>query len=153
MATILFYGKPGCANNKRQKELLRLAGHEVADHNIFTHPWSKEELQSYFKVTKYTRWFNPNAPAIKKGTLAPESFTPATAVEAMIKDPGLIKRPLMVIDKEGQPNGRIYLQGFDQERLHELIGLDHKTGELERYNQLRNQDIVTCHQNEDGECG
>ena len=38
MAKVIFYEKPGCANNAKQKALLAAAGHEVEARNLLTEP-------------------------------------------------------------------------------------------------------------------
>ena len=44
MARILFYEKPGCTGNLRQKRLLVDAGHTVLARNLLTEPWTAERL-------------------------------------------------------------------------------------------------------------
>lgn len=36
MATVIFYEKPGCINNTKQKARLLAAGHEVQAHNLLS---------------------------------------------------------------------------------------------------------------------
>ncbi len=48
MVTVLFYEKPGCINNTKQKVLLKAAGHEVQAHNLLTEPWTAESLRPFF---------------------------------------------------------------------------------------------------------
>lgn len=67
MATILFYEKPGCKNNTRQKAMLELSGHEVEAVNLLEYSWSKEELEEYLGEKPVAECFNPAAPAIKSG--------------------------------------------------------------------------------------
>ena len=48
MATIVFYEKPGCATNARQKLLLRNAGHEIIAKNLLDEPWTAKRLRMFF---------------------------------------------------------------------------------------------------------
>lgn len=116
MATIIFYEKPGCQNNTRQKAWLKASGHTVESRSLLEHRWTKDELRLFFGGKPVAEWFNRAAPAIKSGELDPASFSEEDALAAMIANPILIRRPLMVI--EGH-----YVQGFDKTRLRSLITL------------------------------
>ncbi|EAT58362.1 thioredoxin domain-containing protein [Chlorobium ferrooxidans] len=116
MATILFYEKPGCQNNTRQKLLLRQSGHIVEAVNLLEHPWSKTELEHYLGEKPVVEWFNMAAPKVKSGEVNPLLFSREEAIVLMIKEPLLIKRPLMKI-------GNHYFQGFDIAGLKKLINL------------------------------
>lgn len=135
MATIKFYEKTGCINNTKQKRLLELAGHTVEAINLTTYKWTKEELLTFFKGIDTPECINPNAPAVTSNEVSPCQFTKEGAVEAMIADPLLIKRPLMIID------GKHYV-GFDKEELDKLIGLTEE--ENDEVSILMNQNIVDC---------
>jgi nitrogenase-associated protein len=110
MATILFYEKPGCANNSRQKQLLKAAGHEIVCRNLLTEPWSAAELRSFFADLAVSAWFNRAAPRVKSGEVVPEQLDEATALTLMLTDSLLIRRPLM------EYAGR-RIAGFDTERV------------------------------------
>ena len=116
METILFYEKPGCQNNIRQKAILEESGYLVESVNLLEHPWTKEELDHYLGEKTVAECFNRAAPAIKSGLVNPFDFTKEEALEAMIREPLLIKRPLMRI-------GSHYIQGFDRAVLQNLINL------------------------------
>ena len=116
MATVVFYEKPGCINNTKQKTLLALAGHTVDARNLLSHPWTESELISFFGDMEVPRWFNPNAPDVYNGIIDPQSYTRKSALKALIENPLLIKRPLLII-------GDRSLVGFDKDLLESLIGL------------------------------
>ena len=105
---IVFYEKPGCVNNARQKALLRAAGHEVKTRCLLNWPWTGEELRAFFGTRAVAEWFNPTAPRIKSGEIVPKTMGEAAALGAMLADPLLIRRPLIEAD------GR-RIQGFDAE--------------------------------------
>lgn len=105
---VVFYEKPGCVNNTRQKALLRAAGHEVKTRCLLNWPWTGEELRAFFGQRLVAEWFNPTAPRIKSGEIDPRTMDEAAALTAMLADPLLIRRPLVEAD------GR-KIQGFDED--------------------------------------
>jgi nitrogenase-associated protein len=124
MARITFYEKPGCGNNAKQKALLTAAGHEVIARNLLTESWTEELLLSFFGKRAVADWFNRAAPRIKSGELIPEQFNEERALAYMLKDALLIRRPLI------EANGRKEI-GFDQEMIHEWLGLEPSGRDLE----------------------
>lgn len=116
MAKIIFYEKPGCASNAKQKRILRELGHQVEEKNILETKWSKTELLKFLWGSQPFLWFNPNAPDIKSGKIDPWLFGREEAMERMIQDPILIRRPLMIID------GDKYQQGFAMDKFNLIAG-------------------------------
>jgi len=116
MATVYFYEKPGCVNNTRQKQLLVNAGHQIIARNLLTEAWEPARLKAFFTGLSVRNWFNYSAPAIKTGEIEPETLNEAEALALMLKDPLLIRRPLM------QAGGRL-MAGFDPQRVDAWIGL------------------------------
>lgn len=95
MATVVFYEKPGCGNNTRQKAMLAAAGHEVVARNLLTEPWTAERLLEFFGQRPVAEWFNRAAPRVKSGEIVPGNLDAATALELMLQDRLLIRRPLL----------------------------------------------------------
>jgi nitrogenase-associated protein len=116
MATIVFYEKPGCINNTRQKGLLEAAGHELDVRNLLSTTWSAESLLEFFCGLAVPEWFNYSAPRIKSGEVRPETLTEQSALQLMCADPLLIRRPLMSC--AGQRRA-----GFDQQTIDTWLGL------------------------------
>ena len=116
MTQIVFYEKPGCGNNTRQKALLAAAGHEVIAHNLLTECWTQQRLLAFFGERPVKEWFNPAAPRVKSGEVAPELLDAKSALKLMLEDPLLIRRPLI------EAGGRKEV-GFDQEKIHAWLGL------------------------------
>ena len=116
MATVTFYEKPGCINNTRQKKLLAAAGHQVIAKNLLTEHWQVEHLRGFFGAMAVRDWFNYSAPAIKHGEIDPETQTEQEALALMLKNPLLIRRPLMQV-------GDSLMAGFDQQAVDNWIGL------------------------------
>ncbi|RYU62028.1 hypothetical protein EWI61_04420 [Methylolobus aquaticus] len=128
MATILFYEKPGCANNQRQKALLLAAGHQLEVRNLLETHWQPEELRAFFGERPVSEWFNRAAPRVKSGEVVPETLDVATALTLMLQDPLLIRRPLM-------QSGERREAGFDPARIADWLGAPEdpaKGADLER---------------------
>ena len=120
MAQVVFFEKPGCINNTKQKQLLRQAGHQVLAKNLLEEPWQAETLRPFFGDKPVCEWFNSSAPRIKEGEVDPEAMDISTALAAMVADPLLIRRPLMRVGDE-------YRVGFDAEQVDAWIGLKRST--------------------------
>ena len=130
MAQVIFYEKPGCINNTRQKKLLRKAGHTVIPKNLLTEDWTKkpEQLREFFGDKPVSDWFNRSAPVIKKGLIDPATVTAQQAIALMVSDPLLIRRPLIQVGNEKTA-------GFDEQYLEHWIGLNDIQSEV---------DLETC---------
>jgi nitrogenase-associated protein len=119
MATIVFYEKPGCANNTRQKVLLAAAGHTVLAKSLLTEKWNAARLREFFGALPVAEWFNPSAPRIKSGEVLPAALDEFAALDLMLADPLLIRRPLMEVDGQRRV-------GFDQDAVDRWLGLASK---------------------------
>lgn len=113
---VIFYEKPGCANNKRQRRLLEGLRYRVEVRDLLAHPWTAAELRSFFGDKPVTDWINPAAPAVTSGAVDPSTLTEEAALTAMLADPLLIRRPL--IEASGQR-----LAGFDLGEIRALLDL------------------------------
>lgn len=116
MARIIFWEKPGCRGNSRQKEILLASGHDLEVRDLLTTPWTPIELARFFGDRPVTEWFNPSNPRIKTGTLVPSKISVRDALTMMVAEPLLIVRPLMQV-------GSQRMAGFDVEQVHNWIGL------------------------------
>ncbi len=128
MATILFYEKPGCMNNSRQKILLAAAGHTVWAKNLLTEKWTAQRLRAFFGELPVAEWFNLSSPRVREGEVDYDKVTETEALVLMLADPLLIRRPLMEVDGE-------YRVGFDPEAVDTWIGLGRK---------MPGEDLETC---------
>jgi len=129
MADVIFYEKPGCANNARQKQLLEKAGHRLDVRNLLEERWTAETLRSYFGERPVTDWFNKAAPGVKSGAVDPSSLTAEAALALMLAEPILIRRPL--IEAQGTR-----VVGFDQAAIDAWLGLAEGAG--------KDRDLETC---------
>jgi len=137
MAEIIFWEKPGCRGNKRQKAILEASGHQLAVRNLLTEHWSAEMLRPFFGQRPVSAWFNPSNPRIKAGEIDTGSLSEQQALEMMIAEPLLIRRPLM-------QSGEQRFAGFEVAQVHAWIGLD--------LNAVGDGDPQTC-QHPAGSCG
>lgn len=126
MSHIVFYEKPGCAGNARQKALLRTAGHRLEVRDLLSWPWDAVALMGFLAPLPVAGWFNRAAPRVKSGEIVPEQLDAATALPLLLADPLLIRRPLMECGGERRV-------GFDAAAVHAWIGLGDTppTGPLE----------------------
>lgn len=117
MAHIIFWEKPGCKGNTRQKEILIASGHTLDVRNLLTEAWTTKTLARFFGQRPVAEWFNPTNPRVKAGEVVPDQLDAVTALTLMVAEPLLIVRPLM--QSEGAR-----LAGFDVQQVHNWIGLN-----------------------------
>jgi len=117
VATIVFYEKPGCGNNTKQKVWLAASGHTVLAKNLLIEKWSAARLRPFFGSLPVAQWFNPSAPRVKSGEVNPAALDAQTALDMMIAEPLLIRRPLMEVEGE-------FRVGFDTEEVNAWVGLN-----------------------------
>ncbi len=143
MAKVIFYEKPGCKNNTKQKTLLEAAGHELEAHDIRTQAWTPEKLRLFFGNRPVADWFNKAAPNVKSGDVVPEQVDAETALKLMVQDPLLIRRPLIEVGDRREA-------GFDIDSIHAWIGLqpvDEKQQAISA--EIMSQDLQTCSHGKD----
>lgn len=120
MSKIIFWEKPGCKGNERQKNILLNSGHELDVRNLLTEPWTKENLELFFQNRPIADCFNKTNPQIKAGVISPGRLSREEALNMMVAEPLLILRPLMQV-------GEKRLAGFDIETVCRWIGLKQET--------------------------
>jgi nitrogenase-associated protein len=136
MTKVIFYEKPGCINNSKQKTLLASAGHELEVHNLLTTPWTVATLRPFFGSLPVAQWFNSSAPRVKSGEINPNTVDESTALALMIDEPLLIRRPLIQV-------AEVCLVGFDAETVDAWIGLTVKpSGDIETC--PRDHEAIPC---------
>ena len=114
MKLVVFYEKPYCAANARQKQILRQCGCTLIERNLLEHGLDREGLRSFMGDKTVAEWFNPAAPAIKNGLIRPDTLGEEKAMDLLMDDPILIRRPLMVIGSEK-------LCGFDEKKVSAIL--------------------------------
>ena len=136
MTMILFYEKPGCANNTKQKVMLVAAGHTVWAKSLLTEAWTAERLMTFFGTRPVAEWFNRASPKVKSGEVVPEQMQADKALGMMLKDPLLIRRPLIAA------NGRFEV-GFEPALIDSWLGLSNKD-KLDLESCANIQETKTC---------
>ncbi len=102
MASITFWEKPGCINNTKQKRLLVESGHTVEARDLLAEAWTPDRLRPFFGDRPLAEWFNKAAPRVTSGEVVPGQWDEAETLAAMVADPLLIRRPLILAD--GRPS-------------------------------------------------
>jgi len=115
MSHIVFYEKPGCGGNARQKAALR-AGHTLEVRDLLRTAWTPDTLRPFLHGQPVPDWFNRAAPRIRQGLLDPDALSADEALACLLTEPLLIRRPLM------QCGPRHHL-GFVTEAVHAWVGL------------------------------
>lgn len=116
MPVVIFYEKPGCAGNARQKGVLMASGYTLDVRDLLSAPWSPDSLRPFFADRPVAEWFNRAHPKVKSGEVVPEGFDEAAALALMCAEPLFIRRPLM------EANGE-RMAGFEDDKVDAWIGL------------------------------
>ena len=141
---VVFWEKPGCVGNARQRATLVVMGHDVEQRNLLTHEWRRDELRSFFGSTPVAEWFNRSAPRVKSGEVKPESMDEEGALALLMSEPLLIRRPLL--ECEGRR-----VAGFDLSIIEAWAG---KPIQNERVAALREENFEQCPGEKSGKrCG
>lgn len=116
MAKIIFWEKPGCKGNARQKDILLASGHELEVRDLLSEAWSVERLACFFGNRPVAEWFNMTNPQVKAGEINPAAVSRDQALALMVAEPLLIVRPLMQVGEER-------MAGFKADEVHNWVGL------------------------------
>ena len=130
---VVFYEKPGCGNNTKQKVWLAASGHTVLAKNLLTEKWTASRLRAFFGDLPVAEWFNHTAPRVRDGEIWPHKLSGEQAIALMLKEPLLIRRPLMEVDGQRRV-------GFDQDAVDRWIGLASKAPGRAH----KREDLETC---------
>jgi nitrogenase-associated protein len=122
MTHIVFFEKPGCGGNARQRAVLHAAGHTLERRDLLTQRWTAQTLAPFLDGLPVPDWFNRAAPRIKSGEVNPDTLSPPAALALLLAEPLLIRRPLMQRADTGSR-----LVGFDTAAVHAWVGLDEAT--------------------------
>lgn len=117
MTHIVFYEKPGCGGNARQRAMLEAAGHTLERCSLLDEPWTRASLLAFLAPLPVAQWFNRAAPRVKTGEIVPEQLDADKALELLLQEHLLIRRPLMQ-----RPDGA-RLVGFDTAAVDQFVGL------------------------------
>ena len=118
MTHLVFFEKPGCGGNARQRAALEAAGHTLERRNLLTAHWTAESLLAFLAPLPVPDWFNRAAPHVKSGEVQPDALDADAALALLLKEPLLIRRPLM----QRSDNGSRHV-GFETAAVDAWIGL------------------------------
>jgi len=110
MKTPRFIWKSTCSTCRDARRFLRDdLGLELDERDYARLPFSLDELKDLFKDADPRDYLNPRSPAYKSMGLGGRTLTPADALNLMVEESNLIKRPLLI-------SGRTIIAGFDRDR-------------------------------------
>lgn len=118
MAHIVFFEKPGCGGNAKQRALLEAAGHTLERRSLLDEPWTRQSLLAFLQPLPVAQWFNRAAPRVKRGEVVPEALDADAALALLLGEHLLIRRPLM------QRSDGACMVGFDTAEVEAFVGLD-----------------------------
>ena len=118
MTHLVFFEKPGCGGNARQRATLLAAGHTLDRRNLLTAHWTRDALLAFLGPLPVADWFNRAAPRVKSGELHPEAQNVDSALALLLAEPLLIRRPLMQ-----RTDNQSRHVGFDTVAVEAWIGL------------------------------
>jgi nitrogenase-associated protein len=121
MTHIIFFEKPGCGGNARQRVALLEAGHTLAQRNLLSTAWTPENLLAFLGALPIAEWFNRAAPRVKSGEVNPDALEADIALRLLLAEPLLIRRPLM----QRTDNGSRHV-GFEFAAVDAWVGLGTK---------------------------
>jgi nitrogenase-associated protein len=118
MTHLIFFEKPGCGGNARQRAVLEAAGHTLERRSLLSEPWTAEQLLAFLAPLPVAQWFNRAAPRVKSGDVEPEALGAEAALALLLAEPLLIRRPLLQRSDDG--SRRV---GFEVPEIEAWIGL------------------------------
>jgi nitrogenase-associated protein len=87
MTHVVFYEKPGCGGNAKQKAWLESAGHTLDVRSLLAWPWTADSLLAFLAPLPVAEWFNRAAPRVKSGEVVPEQLDRDTALALLLAEP------------------------------------------------------------------
>jgi nitrogenase-associated protein len=118
MTHLVFFEKPGCGGNARQRAALEAAGHTLERRNLLTAHWTADSLLAFLAPLPVSDWFNRAAPRVKSGEVQPDTLEADAAMALLLNEPLLIRRPLM----QRRDNGTRFV-GFETAAVDAWVGL------------------------------
>jgi arsenate reductase (glutaredoxin) len=114
MGEIVLYAKKSCAQCKKAIAFLNKKGVQYQVKDIVHEPPPRSLLEKVIKAENIYASLNQRSTTYKDNSLGKRRTTKNEAIRLMLKDPNLIKRPLIIKDN------RAY-QGFDEKSLLEFV--------------------------------
>lgn len=87
---------------------------ELTERDFFKNPFTAGEIKALLRGRQPSEMFNFRSPSFKKLSLDPESLQDRDLIEKMLKEPRLIRRPIVKI-------GRKVYFGASAEKLGDIV--------------------------------
>lgn len=113
MPKLTFYWKPKCNTCRQVKKYLEGKGHELDLRDLDAYPPPRSLLETHIDAKNVKAFLNTRSTAYKTHGLKDDPPTKKGAIELMMRDPNLIKRPITV-------GGKMAVFGHEEEELAEL---------------------------------
>lgn len=113
MAKVTVYFKAKCSTCRRTIKLLESLGHELDPRDLDEYPPPRSLLETHIDAKNVKAYLNTRSTAYRDHGLKEDPPTKKGAIELMMRDPGLIKRPVVV-------KGKVAVFGYDEKALREL---------------------------------
>lgn len=114
MPDIIMYAKKSCTNCKKAIAFLDKKGVEYQVKDIVHEPPPRSLLEKVIRAENIYASLNQRSTTYRDNQLGKRRTTKNEAIRLMLKDPNLIKRPLIIKDN------RAY-QGFEEESLMDFV--------------------------------
>ena len=114
MGDIVLYAKKSCIQCKKAIAFLNKKGVQYLVKDIVHEPPPRSLLEKVIKAENIYASLNQRSTTYKDNQLGKRRTTKNEAIRLMLKDPNLIKRPLIIKDN------RAY-QGFDEKSLYDFV--------------------------------
>ena len=108
------YGKSTCTTCRDAKAFLSRLGADFDWRDYGKHPFSAAELRKLTGRRKIDEFINPRSTPYRNLDLANRKLSRVEAIELLLEEVNLLKRPLLVVGSE-------YVFGFDRQRYEELV--------------------------------
>lgn len=119
MGEIVLYAKKSCTQCKKAIAFLNRKGVPYQVKDIVHEPPPRSLLEKVIKAENIYASLNQRSTTYKDNHLGKRRTTKNEAIRLMLKDPNLIKRPLIIKDN------RAY-QGFDEKSLLDFVSSENK---------------------------
>lgn len=107
------YGKSTCTTCRNAKSFLTKSGVEFDWRDYGKHPFTATELEALIGRRKVDDFINPRSTPYRNLGLAGSRLSKSQAVDLLLEEANLLKRPLLVCGAE-------YVFGFDRRRYEEI---------------------------------
>ena len=119
MAQYIFYSKSTCITCQKAKAFLQQHQINFDEMDIIKNPPPRKLLEAAVDAGNVKASLNSRSAMYKRKKLGEKTPDQKTAIDLMLQDPNLIRRPLIV--KNGVKNNRQIFLGLDSEALEKFL--------------------------------